>query len=207
MQFGYFDDEPKRKNFSIKTKKIEWMKAGGRKPELFTEKGIFYKTSRCHNPKCKRKLVWGDRTYDFDHKDNNPANNSQKNCFLVCKICHGKHTVIKKRKIKEPYFGTTIGHKTIKKKVGYKKPKSKKKKRVPAERDIFGDVIRWKYVTVKPKKKSTTKKKKTTRKTKSKKKTIKTKKTTKKKTSKKSTTSKKKTKRKRRKKRDSWDVW
>ena len=30
---------------------------------------------------------------------------------------------------------------------------SKKKKRVPAEYDFFGDVIRWKYVTVKPKKK------------------------------------------------------
>ena len=126
MQFGFFN-ESKRKNFTTKTKKLEWMKAGGHKPELYSQKGKFYKTSKCRN--CNRPLTWGDRTYDFDHKDNNSANNSQKNCYLVCKICHGKHTVIKKRKIKEPFFGTTTGYKTIKKKVGYKKPKSKKKKR------------------------------------------------------------------------------
>jgi hypothetical protein len=114
----------KRKAFTISTKKIEWMKAGGHKPELYTEKGIFYKTSKCRN--CPRKLTWGDRTYDFDHKDNNPLNNSQKNCYLVCKVCHGKHTVIKKRKVRDPYLGHVVGHSTIKKKVGYKKPKKKK---------------------------------------------------------------------------------
>jgi hypothetical protein len=76
-------------------------------------------------------LKWGERTYDFDHKDNNPANNSQTNCFLVCKVCHGKHTVIGKRRVKG-ILGQTVGYKTVKKKVGYKKPKrttSKKKKR------------------------------------------------------------------------------
>ena len=149
------------------------MKAGGHKPELYTEKGTFYKTSRCHNPKCRRKMTWGDRTYDFDHKDNNSSNNSQKNCFLVCKICHGKVTVIKKRKVRG-LMGDVIGHETIKKKVGYKKPKPKKKKRVPAEYDIFGNIIRWKYVAVKPKKttkRKTRKKKPTAKKKATKKKT------------------------------------
>ena len=80
--------------FSIKTKKIEWMRAAGRDPF-----GTFFKTSKCR--RCKRKVILGDRTYEFDHKDNNPANNRQKNCYLVCKICHGKATVIKKRKIRD----------------------------------------------------------------------------------------------------------
>jgi hypothetical protein len=194
MQFD-FTDEPKRKAFTIKTKKIEWMKASGHKPELYTEKGIFYKTSKCRN--CPRKLTWGDRTYDFDHKDNNPKNNSQKNCYLVCKVCHGKHTVIKKIKQRDPFFGTTIGHKTIKKKVGYKKQKAKKKKRVPAEYDFFGNVIRWKYVSSKLKNKSTKKKTITKKKSAKKKTSTRKKRVIKKPTKhKKKTTGKKTTKRK-----------
>jgi len=67
--------------------------------------------------------VWGDRTYNFDHKDNNPANNSQRNCYLVCRICHGKATKIEKRAIRG-IFGEVEGYETIKRKVSYKKPKS-----------------------------------------------------------------------------------
>lgn len=124
MDNFYGGKTKKKKYFTIATKKIEWMKAGKHDPKLYIEKKKFYKTSKCRN--CHRKLAWGDRTYDFDHKDNNPANNSQKNCYLVCKVCHGKATKIAKRKVKDPYFGHVIGYETIKKKVGYKKPKKKK---------------------------------------------------------------------------------
>lgn len=116
-----------RKAFTTSTKKIEWMKAGGHKAEEYTEKKVFYKASKCRS--CKRKLVWGDRSYDFDHRDNNSAKNSQSNCYLVCKVCHGKATVIGKRKKYDPYLHTVIGHETVKKKVGYKKAKRKPKKK------------------------------------------------------------------------------
>lgn len=109
----------KRKAFKVSTKKIEWNKAAGRAGD--DDKT----TSKCRH--CKRKLIWGSRTYDFDHKNNNPANNSQSNCYLVCKICHGRATVIKKKRVKDKFFGRTIGHKTIKVKAGYKKPKKIKK--------------------------------------------------------------------------------
>jgi hypothetical protein len=143
-----------RKPFSTKTKKIEWMLASGRNPYDNSGKLCFVKTSKCRE--CKRLLTWGDRTYDFDHKDNNPANTSQTNCYLVCKVCHGKYTVVKKRRIKG-WFGETVGHETIKKKVGYKKPKRKPKKtRKVAIRGFFGEVIG--YRTVKIRKHKTTKK-------------------------------------------------
>ena len=117
---GLFETPKRRKPFSLNTKRIEWLRAAGRDPEKYFETGKFYKTSYCR--KCKRKLIWRDGSYDFDHKDNNPANNSQRNCYLVCKTCHGKATktkVIKERGI----FGRVVGHKTIKLKVGYKKRK------------------------------------------------------------------------------------
>jgi len=120
-----WEEGKKRKPFTLRAKKTEWMVAVGKNP--YTDR--FVKTSKCRQ--CKRSLQWGERTYDFDHKDNNPSNNSQKNCFLVCKVCHGKHTVIKKRKVKG-VLGQTVGYETVKKKVGYKKTKktaSKKKKR------------------------------------------------------------------------------
>lgn len=177
----FWEEEKKRKPFSTKTKKIEWMLASGQKVYDSSGKMRFVKTSKCRV--CKRPLTWGDRTYDFDHKDNNPANNSQRNCRLVCKVCHGKHTITKKRKIKG-FFGATMGYETIKRKVGYKKPKKKPKKtKRVAVRDIFGDVIGYRTVKVRQsktiKKKTTSKKK--TKKKKPRKKTTRKKKTTKKK--------------------------
>ena len=121
MIFG--PSKPERKAFAITTKKIEWMLAAGRDPEEYTEHGKFFKTSYCRVKSCRRKLTWGDRSYDFDHKDNNPANNRQSNCFLVCKSCHGKATKLEKQKVRG-LLGGVIGHKTIKRKVSYKKPKS-----------------------------------------------------------------------------------
>jgi hypothetical protein len=147
------NDGKKRKPFLTKTKKMEWMSSAGKDPLKW--RSNFVQKSKCRN--CKRPLTWGDRTYDFDHKDNNPANNSQTNCYLVCKVCHGKHTVIKKRRV-TGFLGETVGHKTIKKKVGYKKPKKKTKTtRRVAVHGIFGEVTG--YRTVKIRKPKTTKKK------------------------------------------------
>lgn len=112
----------KRQPFKISTKKKEWNKAAGR------SEGDFKKTSKCRVYSCRRVLVWGSGAYDFDHKDNNPANNSQRNCWLVCKNCHGKHTKLGKKRV-TTFIGTT--YKTYKKKVGYKKttkPKPKRRK-------------------------------------------------------------------------------
>ena len=115
-----FETPKRRKPFSINTKRIEWLLAAGRDPDKYFETGKFYKTSYCR--KCKRRLIWGEGSYDFDHKDNNPANNRQGNCYLVCKNCHGKATKTKTVK-QRGMFGEVVGHKTIKLKVGYKKPK------------------------------------------------------------------------------------
>jgi hypothetical protein len=154
----FWGEEKKRKPFSMKTKKIEWMLAAGRNPYDKYGRLRFVKTSKCRE--CGTPLKWGDGRYNFDHKDNNPLNNRQSNCYLVCRNCHGKHTVIKKRRI-TGIFRQTVGYKTIKKKVGYKKPKKKPKKtRRIAIRNIFGEVIG--YRTVKIRKAKTTKK--TTRK-------------------------------------------
>jgi len=124
-----FGTGKRRKPFSVKTKRIEWLKAAGesgKKPLLqYLADGKIPKlpTSKCRV--CKRPLTWGDRSYDFDHKDNNPANNRQSNCYLACKVCHGKAT--KTKVIKERGFlGGVVGHKTIKLKVGYKKTSAKK---------------------------------------------------------------------------------
>jgi hypothetical protein len=115
----------KRKPFSTRVKKIEWMKAGGHNPYDYINHHKFVKTSRCR--RCKRLLTWKDGSYDFDHKDNNPANNSQRNCWLVCKSCHGRATKVGVRK-KRDIFGN-IQYKTIKRKVGYKKSRKKRKRK------------------------------------------------------------------------------
>jgi hypothetical protein len=146
-----FEAESKRKPFTIKTKKIEWALAAGRNAFDSSGKVSFVITSQCRS--CKRPLTWGDRTYDFDHKDNNPSHNSQTNCYLVCKVCHGKHTVIKKRKV-SGLFG---GYQTIKKKVGYKKPKKQRNKKRVAVRDIFGSITGYRTVRTTRKRKATKK--------------------------------------------------
>ena len=127
--FGF--DSPTRKNFTITTKHIEWMDAAGRDIGKYLRDKKFIKTSYCR--KCKTRLVWGDGRYNFDHKDNNSRNNNQKNCYLVCRNCHGKATKIEKRAERD-IFGNVVGYKTIKRKISYKKPKSttkmKKKKKI-----------------------------------------------------------------------------
>ena len=99
------------------------MGAAGKNAAQFMRDKKLVKTSYCR--KCHRPLVWGDGSYEFDHKDNNPRNNSQKNCYLVCRTCHGKATKTEKRAVRG-IFGEVIEYKTIKRKVGYKKPKKPK---------------------------------------------------------------------------------
>jgi len=106
----------KRKPFGSRTKQIELARAG-------------YKCRACRKP-----LKAG--AYDFDHKDNNPANNSQNNCWVVCKNCHGKHTVTARRKVRDSLLGTVVGYKTVKKKVGYKKTTRKKTRKRKQRKDI-----------------------------------------------------------------------
>ncbi len=131
MIFG--DEAPKRRNFTLDTKRKEWLFAAGEagKTRLLeyikTGKIGTLPPSRCRNRKCKAVLRWGDGGYNFDHKDNNPRNNSQRNCYLVCRNCHGKATKIEKRAERD-IFGNVVGYKTIKRKIGYKKPKSSTKK-------------------------------------------------------------------------------
>lgn len=112
-----------RKPFKTSTKKRVWMKAGGHNPDNW--RTGFIKTTRCMNPHCKKVLKWDEHLYEFDHRDNNHANISEKNCYVVCLECHKKHTKIKKILIRGaiPLLDT---HKTIKLKVGYKKQKIKK---------------------------------------------------------------------------------
>lgn len=142
MQYSYrglalYSNARKRKPFKISTKKIEWMRAAHRDPF-----GKFVKKSRCRN--CGRPLTWKDGSYDFDHKDNNPANNSQNNCWLVCKSCHGRHTKIGIRKERDMLGFIT--YKTIKKKVGYKKSRRKhtkqRRKRKHRYVETFGIPLR-----------------------------------------------------------------
>lgn len=114
-----FGTEKRRKPFTLTTKKIEWMLAVHKDPY-----GKFCKTSECRQ--CHIKLTWGDRTYEFDHKDNNEANNKQSNCYLVCRNCHGKATKIVKIRVEHPFTGAS--YKTKKVRIGYKKPKKSTKK-------------------------------------------------------------------------------
>ena len=115
----------RRKAFKTSIKKRVWMKAGGHDSDKW---GVsFVRTSKCMNPRCKRKLKWGDRTYEFDHKDNNSANNSKRNCYLVCLFCHRKATKFGTRTMREKISGMVIGKERYKKKVGYKKKRTRKK--------------------------------------------------------------------------------
>ena len=116
----FFDESPARKNFTDKTKKMEWMDAAGRNPYDYMIEKKWVATSYCRN--CGAKLKWGERGYHFDHFDNNPANNKPENCYLACATCHDKATPIKRRPIKD-YFGDVTGYKTTKLLVGYKKKK------------------------------------------------------------------------------------
>jgi hypothetical protein len=116
-----------RIEFSIVTKRVEWLKAAGTdnaKRVLLKYAGdgkVPAKMPRSKCRVCKIPLTWGSGTYNFDHKDNNSANTSQKNCFLVCRNCHGKATKIRVVREREPWFGSVIGYRTQKLKVGYKK--------------------------------------------------------------------------------------
>ena len=126
-----FGEPSARRDFTLKTKRIEWLKAAGKSGEKtlleYSTTGKIGKLGPSKCRRCKTPLRWGDGTYNFDHKDNNPRNNSQKNCYLVCRNCHGKVTKIEKRAVRG-IFGEVVDYKTIKRKVGYKKPRSSGKR-------------------------------------------------------------------------------
>lgn len=123
----FWDEEKQRREFSIVTKRIEWLGAAGtdsakRVLQKYIEDGKVpsrMPRSRCRV--CKRTLTWRDGSYNFDHYDNNSANNSQKNCYLVCRNCHGRATKIRVVRQLDPWFRTVIGYTTQKLKAGYKK--------------------------------------------------------------------------------------
>jgi len=181
MQFSLFD-EPERKTIKIKVKREVYKRAKG----------------RCENPRCRIKLAFGEG--DFHHTRSPSISPTAKTVQFLCPTCHRKYGH-KRKTVKHIGLFDDEKEAIIKRRrVGHKKT-LKKKKRVPAEYDFFGDVIRWKYVTVKPKKKSkTSKKKQVKRKTSTKKKTTtrKKRKTKKKPTPHKKKTTKKKTKRRKR---------
>ena len=129
-----------RVEFRIVTKRVEWLKAAG----TDNAKRVLLKyladgkvparmpRSRCRV--CKAPLTWGSGTYNFDHKDNNSANTSQRNCFLVCRNDHGKATKTRVVREYDPWFGSVVGYRTQKLKVGYKKKATKRPSRKPARK-------------------------------------------------------------------------
>src|SRR3989344_648754 len=94
-----FKEKKQRRNFKDSIKKRVWMKCGNHDPEKYKIK--FIKTSYCMNKKHRKKLNW-DKKYQFqwDHIDNNPSNDKEKNCGLLCNDCHRKFTKFGNRKIK-----------------------------------------------------------------------------------------------------------
>jgi hypothetical protein len=147
-----------RIEFSIVTKRIEWLSAGGESGKRTLLKYIKDKKVPARMPRskcrvCKTPLTWGSGTYNFDHKDNNSANTSQKNCFLVCRNCHGKATKTRVVRVYDPWFHSVVGHKTQKRKVGYKKPPKK-----PARKPVKKTVKKPSRKTVKRRTKKTTRK-------------------------------------------------
>lgn len=115
-----------RREFSIITKRIEWLLAAGDSGKKVLQKYIADGKVPARMPRskcrvCKRSLTWGSGTYVFDHLDNNSANNSQRNCYLVCRNDHGRATKIKLIRQYNPYTGDLDGYRPIKLKAGYKK--------------------------------------------------------------------------------------
>jgi hypothetical protein len=130
-----------RVEFSIVTKRVEWLKAAGTDNakrvllKYLADGKVPARMPRSKCRVCKMPLTWGSRTYHFDHKDNNSANTSQRNCFVVCRNDHGKATKIRWVREYEPFFGSVVGYRPQKLKVGYKKP-TKKTARAPVKKAI-----------------------------------------------------------------------
>jgi len=129
-----------RIEFSIVTKRVEWLKAAGTDSanrvllKYLADGKVPARMPRSKCRVCKIPLTWGSGTYNFDHKDNNSANTSQKNCFLVCRNCHGKATRTRVVREREPWFGSVIGYRTQKLKVGYKKTRKKPTRKTARKR-------------------------------------------------------------------------
>jgi hypothetical protein len=125
-----------RIEFSIVKKRVEWLKAAGTDNakkmllKYLADGKVPARMPRSRCRVCKIPLTWGSGTYNFDHKDNNSANTSQRNCFLVCRNDHGKATKIRWVREYEPFFGSVVGYRPQKLKVGYKKTAKKSVKKI-----------------------------------------------------------------------------
>ena len=137
----------KRKDFGIKIKRFEWLKAAGRSGQGILEEyratGRVPKTmptSKCRS--CGKNLTWGSGKYQFDHFDNKSYNDSESNCKLVCCDCHGGATKTKVIKTRD-FMGEVAGRKTIKLKVGYKKPVKKPATKPAKKKKDWVDELLW----------------------------------------------------------------
>ena len=159
----FWDEEKQRRDFSIVTKRIEWLsaaKADSAKRVLkkYAEDGkVPSRMPRSKCRECKRNLTWGDGTYNFDHYDNNSANNSQRNCYIVCRNCHGGATKTRLVRELDPWFGTVIGYVTQKLKAGYKKNPRKAASRTPKKATTRAAIKTARKTTRKPAGKATRK--------------------------------------------------
>jgi hypothetical protein len=125
------DNETQRIEFSIATKRVEWLRAA----KTDTAKEVLQKYAETRKPPpkmprsrcrvCKTTLTWGSGTYAFDHFDNRSYNTSQRNCYLVCRNCHGKGTKTRQVAVYDADTGEYMGTTTQKLKVGYKKTAKK----------------------------------------------------------------------------------
>lgn len=127
-----FGSGKKRKAFPIAVKRMEWLGASGNRKAKneYKKTGKFDETVHSKCRMCGKELRWGTHTYDFDHKNNTPSDVRQSNCVLYCTACH--RAITKAIKVKErDSLGIFTGRYKTKMarlgKVGYKKPKSKKK--------------------------------------------------------------------------------
>jgi hypothetical protein len=135
--FFWGDESTQRREFTIKTKRVDWLTAAGtHQAKTLLQNYLAYgkvppKMPRSRCRVCGEPLTWGDGTYNFDHYDNNSANCSQRNCFLVCRNDHGKATRTKLITRYNPFTGEPDYLETIKLKAGYKKTPRKLTSKAP----------------------------------------------------------------------------
>jgi len=133
----FWDDEgPQRRPFTLVAKRVEWLKAAGTENakkvllKYLADGKVPARMPRSKCRRCPKTLAWGDGTYNFDHKNNRAYDNSQRNCYLVCRNCHGRATKTKTIAQRNPFTGEVEGYRKIKLTADYKKPAKKPAKKI-----------------------------------------------------------------------------